>query len=137
MTECILWSKSKDRDGYGQIVSNGKHLKAHRLAYAQANNLSYDDLKGQIVRHKCDTPSCINPEHLELGSHQDNMDDRRKRGRTARGVKHGRAVLTDEDVANIRKEYVKRSSTHGCPALALKYNVHLSTIHKIVNHLRW
>ncbi len=134
---CIMWSKSKDRNGYGQLNIGGRRYLAHRLAYAESNSLAYDDLKGRLVRHKCDNPSCINPEHLELGTHADNMKDRQDRNRQAKGSRHGRAKLSEQDVAAIRKEYVKGSSTHGCPALAQKYKVTFQTIHKIVNKLRW
>ena len=54
-----------------------------------------------IVRHKCDNPHCINPDHLEIGSNYDNIQDRNKRGRTAKNENHGRAKLTNEQVIEI------------------------------------
>ena len=55
------------------------------MVYAEANGLALEDIKGKVVRHKCDEPKCVNPEHLELGTPKDNMDDRTKRDR-ARGL---------------------------------------------------
>jgi len=53
------------------------------------------------VRHKCDNPHCINPEHLEIGSSYDNIQDRNKRNRTAKNENHGRAKLTNQEVISI------------------------------------
>ena len=137
MIDCIIWHLSTDRDGYGQQVIGGRRYLAHRLAYCQAHQCSYDSIKGQLVRHTCDTPSCINPAHLVLGTHADNMQDRKQRGRTAKGSKHGNARLTPAQVERIRHVYIKGSKTYGCPALALQYNVTFQTIHKIVNNRLW
>ncbi|ALJ97665.1 HNH homing endonuclease [Acinetobacter phage IME-200] len=137
MSDCILWNKSTDKDGYGQIVLKGKRYLAHRLAYVRANNLEYSDISGKLVRHKCDNPTCINPEHLELGTHQDNMDDRNKRNRTAKGEDHGNAKLTPQQVKEIRASYIKGSKEYGSPALARKYNVSFQQIHKIVTNQRY
>ena len=137
MSECILHTKSTDRDGYGQLVVNGKRYLAHRLSYCNHNGLEYSDIKGKLVRHKCDNPTCINPTHLELGTHADNMVDRNTRGRAAKGTTHGRVKLTEVDVQAIRSTYIKGSTTHGCPALAKTYGVTFQTIHKIVNNHRW
>lgn len=63
-----------------------------------------------MVRHKCDTPTCVNPDHLEIGTQQQNMDDmvgrgrtgnRGKHGRHARGEAQGNAKLTGEQAAKI------------------------------------
>lgn len=137
MHKCIEWELSKDRDGYGQVWVDGKLRKAHRQSYCDANNLDYQDIKGKLVRHTCDNPSCVNPFHLVLGTHQDNMNDRAERGRTAKGANHGHATLTLEQVSEIRATYIKGCREAGCPALARKYNVSFQTIHKIVNYQRW
>lgn len=57
---------------------------------------------GVCVLHKCDTPACVNPNHLRLGTHADNMADKVRRGRQARGERHTRAKLTRNDVDAIR-----------------------------------
>lgn len=75
---CHEWIRGKNRGGYGKITYKTKGYRAHRLAYEVANG---DFNKKLHVLHKCDNPSCVNPEHLFLGTHQDNMRDRDKKGR--------------------------------------------------------
>lgn len=92
-------SHSPNQDGYFKIQINGKTFLLHRLVYQQENNCFIEpDI---IVRHKCDNPHCINPSHLEIGTINDNIQDRNKRGRTARNENHGRAKLTNEEVIEI------------------------------------
>ena len=114
----------KDRkNGYAQKSYKGKRWKHHRLAYY----LEYGPIpKGMMVCHKCDVPSCINPDHLFLGTHQDNMDDRTNKGRHSQGVKHTISKFKDEqDIIDIRNS--KLSLTQ----LARKYKVSYPTIRKI------
>ena len=90
-------------NGYKRFTLNGKQTTAHRASYIIANG---DIPDGMFVCHKCDNPACINPEHLFLGTHQDNMDDMKKKGRAARichlGTKSPRAKFTKEQVLEIR-----------------------------------
>ena len=137
MSDCKFWHKSTDRDGYGQVVVDGKRLLAHRLAYCEFNNLNYSDIKGKIVRHKCDNPTCVNPLHLELGSHADNMADRAVRNRAAKGEAHGRAKLSEVDIKTIRDRYIRGSKVHGLSAIAKDFGVAFQTVSKIVNHHKW
>jgi len=71
----------------------------HRAAFVAANG---PIPKGQQVRHTCDNGFCVEPTHLLLGTHGDNMRDRMERGRQARGERHGRSVLTDAQVVEVR-----------------------------------
>ena len=137
MSDCKFWHKSTDRDGYGQVVVDGKRLLAHRLAYCEFNNLNYSDIKGKIVRHKCDNPTCVNPLHLELGSHADNMADRAVRNRAAKGEAHGRAKLSEVDIKTIRDRYIRGSKVHGLSAIAKDFGVAFQTVSKIVNRHKW
>lgn len=76
---CWLWLNSVDRDGYGVIVVKGIHgKKAHRIAYQAANG---EIPAGACVCHRCDTPRCVNPDHLFLGSQADNVRDCAGKGR--------------------------------------------------------
>ena len=77
----------------------------HRVAYAIANGLSMEDIEGVVIRHTCDNPPCINPEHLLAGTHADNTDDMMQRGRQkpARGEGNGMHKLTDEQVLEIHR----------------------------------
>lgn len=86
-TECIPWSGALFRDGYGRKYLKGRYLLAHRWAWEQANGPIPD---GLVVRHKCDNPSCVNPDHLELGSQGDNVRDAVERGRWHGGEANAR-----------------------------------------------
>lgn len=80
-TGCWLWSASLYKDGYGQIVdkeSRRSPKRAHRVSYELYNGPISDDV---LVLHRCDTPACVNPDHLFLGTHNDNMKDKVKKGR--------------------------------------------------------
>lgn len=76
-TGCWLFLGQLYRNGYGKINVAKKTTSAHRV--------SYETFKGEIgelwVLHKCDTPCCINPDHLFLGTRQDNVDDMMRKGR--------------------------------------------------------
>jgi len=76
--QCWEWKGSKNNKGYGRMIINGKFYMAHRLSYALFVN---EIPKGMLVCHKCDNPSCVNPDHLFVGTNQDNMDDMKKKGR--------------------------------------------------------
>lgn len=76
---CWIWMGGWGGRGYGKVNKNGKTVcMPHRLFYAMHVGEIPDDL---LVLHKCDTPVCCNPDHLFLGTHQDNADDRVRKGR--------------------------------------------------------
>lgn len=75
---CWLWLGTKGKSGYGAFWLNTKPVRAHRLSYV----LKYGSFDQSLyVCHHCDNPSCVNPEHLFLGTNKDNMDDGYKKGR--------------------------------------------------------
>lgn len=104
-------------------MRKGKNWTAHRLAYTEA----YGPIpEGMEVRHKCDVRNCVNPDHLELGTHQDNMDDMRKRGRySTKEASLAIAKLTPQQREEIRNA---RRAGILCRVLADKYNVTAATI---------
>jgi hypothetical protein len=78
---CLLWTGAKDKDGYGkfQLNSAGKqqHVRAHRYAYFLARG----HWPNRLALHSCDTPGCVNPDHLEDGDQGQNVRDCVARGR--------------------------------------------------------
>lgn len=96
---CWIWSGSFANNGYGRIDIAGRRVSAHRLAY----EVTFGTIPaGMCVCHRCDTPACVNPDHLFLGSNADNVADKVAKGRTARGEGAGRAKLTEDQVKEIR-----------------------------------
>lgn len=102
---CWNFTRSLDRFGY-PIVRIGKYMyKGHRLSYwAHQTDGRFDiENPNQHIMHKCDNPSCVNPDHLELGDHLTNMKDKVKKGRQAKGSKH----CTQEQAIEIIKLTMK------------------------------
>lgn len=108
--KCWEWQAGKYQDGYGMFdVDNPK--KAHRVAYTL---FFKQDISNILCLHKCDNPSCVNPNHLFLGTQQDNIDDKKRKGREAKGKTHW---------ANTNPELFKK--VHGGWLKKLKDNPHL------------
>lgn len=78
--ECWVWVAGHDGYGYGAIRYKGKSVVTHRVSWEMANGLIPDGMK---VLHRCDNPPCVNPDHLFLGTHQDNMADMKEKKRYA------------------------------------------------------
>ncbi|MFJ4166312.1 HNH endonuclease signature motif containing protein [Microbacterium sp. NPDC089698] len=76
--ECIVWTGRRNYHGYGQIQIAGRAIGAHRAAFEASNGPIPD---GLVVRHTCDNPPCINPDHLLIGTVADNNRDKAERGR--------------------------------------------------------
>lgn len=101
---CWIWTGSVDKDGYGRILNN---ISAHRLSY----EIHYGPIpEGLLIRHSCDNPPCVNPEHLSTGEAQDNSNDQKSRGRSTYGSRNGRSVLTPSDVLAIRDRILQGES---------------------------
>lgn len=78
--DCLEWTGSLDRYGYGKIGLQGRVEKAHRLSWLLHRGVIPD---GLVVRHDCDNPRCVRIDHLRLGTQADNVADRERRGRGA------------------------------------------------------
>ena len=126
---CWLWTGACHGDGYGHIgIATSKPDRAHRVAYRLFRG---EIPSGMQVRHKCDVPSCVNPDHLVVGTHQDNMGDRDTRLRTAKGRQNGKTTLTEEQVRFAKTSPLSRRK------VAALLGCHNSTIDAIRSGKSW
>ncbi len=104
---CWLWRGSVNAGGYGQIrrepggnVVRGVKTTVHRVAWELTRGPIPD---GMHVCHVCDNPRCVNPSHLWLGTHAENLRDMKVKGRAARGDRSGTARLDSRQVQLIKR----------------------------------
>jgi hypothetical protein len=95
--ECLRWTGCKDKDGYGLSSIKGIKMPAHRAAMS-----FLQDVTGKYVLHTCNVRDCINPEHLYLGTQKQNVQDQVDAGTFVYGSKNGMAILTEEQVIELR-----------------------------------
>lgn len=96
---CWIWCGGDFSYGYGAFSYNNQNRPAHRISWFLYRG---EIPKGMMVCHRCDQPLCVNPEHLFLGTQRDNMADKVRKGRQARGESHGMSKLTDWEVMQIK-----------------------------------
>jgi hypothetical protein len=133
--ECWIWIGARETNGYGILANRSERgvVKAHRLSY----ELHFGKFDPQMeVCHHCDNPPCVNPSHLFLGTHLDNMRDRSVKQRTHRhmGSANGRSRLTHEAVQTVRAMYES-----GCSqaAIAKQFGVTQSQVSRVVRGVHW
>ena len=131
--DCWVWTGSRNGFGYGQMSVNGRPRGAHRVSY----EMHVGPIpKGMEVCHRCDNPPCVNPDHLFLGTHAENMADSLAKGRAARmlGEDASSAKLTAAQV-----DLIRRMSLGGMPnpAIARQFGVHTSTVWSAVVGKTW
>jgi len=128
---CWNWTKCKDKDGYG-ITSYGiprKAWRAHRLIYFL---LKGEIPEGMLCCHSCDNSSCININHIFIGSPKENSKDRENKGRG--GKKNHPTRLTEQDVLLMRKMHSE--GIRNCELVKI-FNLPQPTISKILKRDRW
>jgi len=131
--DCWVWTGNKTGNmGYGVFRTGKTKTRAHRYSYELHKGPIQ---KGMLILHTCDTPTCIKPSHLILGTHQSNTDDRVKKKRSARGEKNGSSKLTEKIVKRIREEYSCGNTT--MMQLAEKYRVGQTTIFRVIHAENW
>jgi len=133
-TGCWEWTKCRDPYGYGVIRINSSNFRAHRLSWVATHGHMAQEF---CVLHKCDNPSCINPEHLFLGTHQDNARDCAQKMRQARpkGESNGQSILTEKKVRLLREFYTELLPKQN--SLAKIAGVAPSSISQVLNRKAW
>lgn len=128
-TGCWLWIGGVNSDGYGAWKAHGE-TRAHRASWVLHNGVVPP---GMHVLHKCDRPNCVNPDHLFLGTHQDNMADLRNKGRAygARGESNYGAKLTEQQALAIMQD------PRACTTIAAEYGITTAMVDKIRNGKSW
>lgn len=146
---CWVWTGAKRNKGYGAFT----YRVGDRLIQGRAHRYSYELHKGAIppglwVLHKCDNPACVNPEHLFLGTSEDNIQDMVKKGRHVsggthcgsdgewkRGEIHHAAKLTEDNVREMRRLHIEGGWSFS--QLGKRFGVNTSAAYKIVKRKLW
>lgn len=134
--DCIIFLGQKSRTGYGKLRIHGKLKSAHRIMY----EIHHGEItSGFVVMHKCDNPSCINIEHLRLGSQAENIKDMHEKNRAVfnRGINHPGAKLTLLEANQIKATYKSHDRKNGATALSKYFGVHRRTIEHVIKNKHW
>ena len=128
---CWLWQGYQNKDHYGIATIHGKQIRVHRAVYEV---MVGDIPPGMFVCHHCDVSNCVAPDHLFLGTQEDNMGDAATKARMPYGSRNTQAKLTEEQVQVIRELYaVGWYQRH----IAARFGVGTTTIQCITSGTRW
>ena len=129
---CWEWKASTTIGGYGSFSDqNRKSISAHRYSY----EFHYGGIpEGMHVMHKCDNPKCVKPDHLSVGTHLDNMRDKKNKNRQVKGSLAGMSKLTEEQVKNIK---IKLLSGVKQSDIAKEFQTHKTNISYISREITW
>lgn len=123
-----MWTASVTRAGYGRFQIAGSTFGAHRIVYWLTTRRDPLEL---LVCHTCDVPACCRPDHLFLGTHKDNMADKLQKGRVPFGEGSGRAILTEDNVREIR------TSPDTIPDLSVRFDTSIENVRHIQKRISW
>ena len=127
--DCMLWVGCRNTDGYPKVYWKGNfNAKGHRVVYQLCH--PDENMDGKVVRHTCNTPLCINPNHLLSGTSSDNMADRDAQHR------HGATKLTRDQVLEI-DELFRNKTDLKVKEIAQLYDVNFRTISSIKHKKHW
>lgn len=135
---CWLWKGQVNELGYGLLTHGYPKNKAYRASRVSwmLHNGGEMPSRETFVCHKCDNPSCVNPEHLFLGTQDDNMKDAARKGRVKKGELHHRVKFTEDVVKLARRLYdsgVAMSEIHQRLNIDVKYQA----VVKVCKRMRW
>lgn len=134
---CWIWTAAKDWDGYGSTYGFQTQMRAPKMFYFIWKGVVPE---GLFVCHKCDTPSCVNPNHLFLGTAKENNHECLNKGRHScgRGSRNGSAKLSEAQVEEIRNKYRPYSRDgFNMYNLAIHYGVSPTQIHAVIHRKNW
>lgn len=129
--ECWLWTGCLDKDGYGKFRIKKKIFRTHRISYELYVEPIPD---GLYVCHHCDNPSCVNPDHLFVGTSKDNMRDMISKSHNRKGQNNSNAKLTSKQVCEIRERIANGEKQI---TLAKEFGVVQTTVSSIKCRKRW
>lgn len=131
---CWEWTGFRNKTGYGSIRLGPQGTeRVHRVSWS----LHFGPIPSeQHVLHRCDNRRCVNPDHLFMGTHQDNMADRGNKGRSFRpqGSKHYASTLVESQVRAYRARYAAGEKS---AALASEAGANISTFRKMLHGATW
>ena len=127
-----MWTGATHESGYGLLDEGGKKIRAHRFSWESSRGALPEST---LVCHKCDVRSCVNPNHLFLGTHADNSRDMVTKGRSQRGEKHYDARLTEAQVLDIRR--LHNNGTGAQRDIAQRFGVSQTLVSWIIRRKAW
>lgn len=135
-TGCWVWTGARGQHGHGHFWLGDRVGRAHRFSWELANGPipQTDGYHGTCVCHRCDNPPCVNPAHLFLGSHKDNLSDAGRKGRLPRGRRHVHNRLTENQVLEVVERHRSGESQR---SIARSFGMHPSSINRIFNGTAW
>lgn len=130
---CWLWTKRTDTHGYAQAKLDGRVQLVHRFVCRVATG---EDITGKVVMHTCDTPRCINPAHLRIGTQLDNIRDRVLKGRNGacRGDDAPWSKMNSEAVKRLREDFARGRNRN---EISQAYGISKTQMYRIAYKESW